>query len=124
MRDSRKHCSQTCTLADASTPQLAEPSDRLDLEKREDHHSQQHHAMPKARNLSFTIGPSRIADRQIDRLEIELRGAEDEVEIAERIKIAEVGLAIPKPVVIRTAHHFGAAQGVRVALVQQPGEQV
>src|SRR5271165_4113293 len=98
-------------------------SHRLDAHECEKHHPQQHEAVPKPGDLRLAIGAACIADRDFDSFETELRGAEDEVEIAERIKVAEIAAAALEPQVVAAAHYLRPAQRVGEALRQEPAEQ-
>src|SRR5829696_8497026 len=74
--------------------------DRLQLPIGEPHHLQQQPAVPKARY------------RRLDDFEILLRGAEDQVEIAEWIEVSEIATLPYQHLVILAQQHFGTAQCV------------
>ena len=76
---------------------------RLDAQEREEDHAQQHEAVAEARDLGLAIGAAGIADRHLDDLEAELRGAENQVEIAERIEVAEIAAAGLEPCIVGAA---------------------
>src|SRR5262249_34507244 len=95
----------------------------LDAQEREKHHSQQQNAMAETRDLRFPIGPARIPDRDFNRFEPELGGAEYQIKVAERIEISEVIAAGLDAQIIGTAERFGSAQSVGEPLRKQPAEQ-
>src|ERR1700677_568788 len=78
--------------------------------------------MPPALNISPAVGSLMIPHGHIDQLEVELGRAEDEVEVAERIEVAEVEAVGSDRVVVGPAQHLGPAQGVLDVLSQQPGK--
>src|SRR4051812_23006665 len=78
--------------------------------------------MPKARNLRFTIGTVGVTDRNLHDLQIEFRGAEDEIEISEGIEIPEIGAARFEPNIVAPAQNLGPAQCIGKALREQPRE--
>src|SRR6185437_14565571 len=80
--------------------------------------------MAKARNLGLAIGPTGVPDRHFDDFQGQLRGAEDQIEIAERIEIAEIAASGLEPLVVGAPQHFGAAQRVGETLSEQPAEGV
>src|SRR6266702_7661571 len=86
--------------------------DRLDLEERESHHLQQHPTMTEPGDLRLAIGARGVPDREIHRFQVELRCTEDQIEIAERTEIAEIGLARLEALVVAAPHHLRAAQRV------------
>src|ERR1700730_10043149 len=98
-------------------------SHRLDTHECEKHHPQQHEAVPEPGDLGLPVGATGVADGDLDRLEAELRDAEDELEIPEWIEIPEIAAAGLEPRIIRTAHGFGSAQSIGEALREQPSEQ-
>src|SRR3984893_14694564 len=86
------------------------PLNRLQLAIGEPHHFQQQPAVAKARDLGLAEGARLVVDRGLDDFEILLCGAEDQIEIAERIEIAEI-VALPRQhFVVLPQEHLGAAQ--------------
>jgi hypothetical protein len=65
-------------------------SNRLQFAIGEPHHLQQQPVVAKPGDLGLAEGPRLVVDRRLDDFEILFRGAEDQVEIAERIEIAEI----------------------------------
>src|SRR5215813_12067522 len=65
-------------------------SHRLDAHEREQHHAQQHEAVPEARDLRLAVGAAGIVDGNLHRLETELRSAEDQLEVSEWIELSEI----------------------------------
>src|SRR4051794_9829112 len=64
--------------------------DELDPPRGEHAHLQQEPAMAPALDVGLAVGPFPIADRQFDDLETELGRPEQQVEVTERIEVAEV----------------------------------
>ena len=79
--------------------------------------------MAPALNVGVAIGAFAVADGQVDDLEIVFRRAEDEIEIAEGIEIAEVGAIARRSLRSAPAEHFGPAERVLDTLTQQPGKR-
>ncbi len=46
--------------------------------------------MSESLNVAAAIGPTLVANRDFQNMEIQLRGAEQQVEIAEEIEVSEV----------------------------------
>src|SRR5262249_34244427 len=65
-------------------------SDRVDAHECKQHDAQQHEAVPEARDLRLAVSAADIADGDLDRLERKLRSAEDQLEVAERVEVAEI----------------------------------
>lgn len=76
--------------------------------------------MLPAGDVGCTIGALAIADGEIDDLEVEFGGSEDQVEIAEGIEIAKVGAVGCYFFVVFFPHHFGAAKGIFDGLTEHP----
>ena len=66
-------------------------------------HAQQQPAVPEARDVGFAVFARGVADRHFGGLQVELGGAEDQVEIAERIELAEIGAVARDLVVVASA---------------------
>ena len=64
--------------------------DRLQLAVGEPHHLQQQPAVAEARDLGFAEGARLVVDRRLDNFQVLLCRAKDQIEIAERIEIAEI----------------------------------
>ena len=59
--------------------------------------------MAKAGDLRLAVGARAVADRQFDDLEVELGGAEEQVEVAEGIEVAEEGAVGGDALVVASA---------------------
>src|SRR5262249_39770840 len=94
------------------------PSHRLAAHEPEQHHAQQHEAVTETGDLGLAVGAAGIADRNLDGLEAELGSAEDQLEIPERIEVAEITALSLDPRVVGAPQRLGAAQGVGDALRQ------
>src|SRR5262249_35912823 len=99
------------------------PSHRLDAHEREQHHAQQHEAVTETGDLSLAVSAAGIADGNLNRLEAELRRAEDQLEVPERIEISEITARGLDPRVVGAPQRLSAAQRVGEALRQQPGKE-
>src|SRR5688500_2218786 len=84
--------------------------------------SQQNAALQTALDVRRAVCPFAVADGEIDDGEIEPRGAEEQVEVAERVEVPEVAAVGGQLLVVVAAQHLGAAQGVLDRLPQQPRE--
>ena len=71
---------------------LLEP---LYLSKRENHHPEQQESVAETADLGLAVGPAPVADRNFDDFQVHLAGSEQQIEVAERIEIAEVR-AVPR----------------------------
>src|SRR5579859_7499964 len=85
------------------------PSDELDPARGESDHLQQQPAVPPALNIGLSITPRAIADGNLHDLEIEARGTEQQVEIAERVEVPEVGAVVGNSLVIGAPQDFRTA---------------
>src|SRR5579859_8067354 len=75
-------------------------SDELDTARGESDHLQQQPAMPPALNIGLPITSRPVTDGDLHDLEVEPRGAEQQIEVAEGIEIPEVGAVVGNPAVI------------------------
>src|SRR5262249_62274834 len=80
-------------------------------------------AVPETGDLGLAICAAGIADGNLDCLEAELRSAEDQFEIPERIELPEVTARGFDPRIVGAAHRLGAAQRIGEALRQQPSKE-
>src|SRR5581483_2129286 len=62
----------------------------LQLPEREHGPLQQQPAVPEARDLRLAVRARVVADGQVDDLQVQPRRAEQQVEVAERVEVAEV----------------------------------
>ena len=72
--------------------------------------------MAPALDVGGTIGALLVADRHVGDLEVQLGGAEQEVEVAEGIEVAEVGAIGGDLVVVYARQHLGPAKRVLESL--------
>src|SRR5687767_12254349 len=70
-------------------------------------HPQQEPTVAPARNIGFAISAGTVTDRQVEHAQIQLGGAEEQVEIAEWIEVAEVGTVARDLFVLRSKQHLG-----------------
>ena len=75
-------------------------------------------AVPEAADLGLAVGARAIADRQLDDLQVLLGGAEEQVEVAERIEVAEEAAVGGDALVVAAEEHLGAAQRVLESLLE------
>ena len=78
--------------------------------------------MAPALNVCFAVRALAVADREVDDFEVQASGAEDEVEVAKGVEIAEVRAVGGDAIIVGPAQDFGAAESVLDALAEQPGE--
>ena len=78
--------------------------------------------MSEARYLRAAICSLGVADRYFNHFQIELGGAEDQIEISERVEISEIGAVSCDIEIVRLGQHFGTAQRVGETLVEEPGK--
>src|SRR5450759_2388837 len=64
-----------------------------------------------------------VANGDFDDLEVQLRGTENQIEISEGIKLAEIGTVGDDLLVVPAAQNLGSAKGVRESLIEQPAEE-
>src|SRR6202047_4686447 len=84
---------------DAGDGPRNENSDRLQFAISEPNHFQEQPSVPKARDLGLAERTRLVVDRRLDNFEVLLRCAEDQIEIAERIEVAEIP-APPRPYLV------------------------
>ena len=65
--------------------------------------------MAETGDLGLSVATAGIAYGNLDRLEAQLRGAEDQVEVSEWIEIAEVAATSLEPPVVGPAQRLGPA---------------
>src|SRR5271154_3335938 len=78
--------------------------------------------MAPAPDVGFAISPLPVTDGKIHDLEIVAGRSENQVEIAKRVQVAEIGAVPGDRLIALPAQDLGAAQSVLDALPQQPGE--
>src|ERR1051326_1725532 len=98
-------------------------SDEFEPPGRERAHAYQEKAVSPALNVRGSVGTFPVADRHLDDLETELGGAEQQIEVTERIEITEVAPIGGDALVLGAWQHLGAAQRVLDRLSEQPGER-
>src|SRR5579863_1371178 len=104
---------------------MASPrSNRLELAIGEPDHLQQQPSIPEARYLGFAEGARLVVDWRLDEFQILFRCSEDQVEIAERIEIAEIAPLAREHLVILAHENLGAAQRIGEAGVDEIAEQI
>ena len=79
--------------------------------------------MPPPADVRGPVPARAVANRQIDDLESKFRRAEQEVEVSERVELAEVRAVGGDQFVISPCKHLGSAERVFHRLAQQPGER-
>ena len=103
---------------------ISSRSNGLELAIGEPHHFQQQPAVPKTRDLGLAESARLVMDRRFDDFQVLLRRAEDQIEVAERIEIAEI-VALPRQhLVVLSQQHLGAAQRVRQPGIDEIAEQI
>jgi hypothetical protein len=90
--------------------------------QRESEHPQQQPSVRPALDIGLPVSPFVIAHRHVDDLEVELGRTKYQIEVAERIEIAEVGSVGGDRIVVGPAQNLGAAQRILDVLAEQPGE--
>src|SRR5438093_1721597 len=80
-----------------------------ELPEREGDHPQQQPAVPPATDVRLAVGARLVAHRQVEDLHVEARRAQQQVEIAERVELAEVGAPRRDAFVVGAAQHLRAA---------------
>src|SRR5438552_2996365 len=88
----------------------------------EGRHTQQQPAVPPALNVGFAISAGLVTNRQIEDAQVEFCRAKQQVEIAERIEIAEIRAMARDGLVVFSEEHLGAAERVLDRLAKQPRE--
>src|SRR5512138_3074810 len=97
-------------------------SDELDAPRREDDHPQEQEAVAEALDVRLAVDPLPVAGRHVHDAEVLLRRPEDEVEVAERIEVAEVGPVRRDALVVSPPEHLRPAEGVLERLPEEPRE--
>src|SRR5262245_62900191 len=97
-------------------------SHELDPPGRHGAHLEEQSAVPPAPDVGRAIRALAIPDGQLDELEAELRGAEQQIEIAKWIEIAAVRTVRGDRQVRFAAEHLRAAHRVVYRLPEEPGE--
>src|SRR5688572_14859571 len=81
-------------------------------------HRRQLRPVLEAADLGLAVGARAVAHRQLDDLQVLFGRAENQVEVAERIEVAEEAARARDLFVVATEQHLGAAQRVLEALLQ------
>src|SRR6185437_4822269 len=87
------------------------------------HHLQEQHSVTPALDVGVPVGALAVADGKVDNLQVIFGGAEDQIEIAERVDLPEITAVGGDDFVIVAAQYFRAAKRVLDALTQQPGKR-
>src|ERR1700686_1302276 len=95
----------------------------LELAVGERRHAQQRRAVAEARDLGLPIGAGPVADRQLDDAQVLLGGAEDQVEVAERIDLAEEASGPRDALVVLAEEDLRPAERVLEALLEDGGQR-
>ena len=85
-------------------------------------HFQEDEAVAEARNVGFSVGAVPVADRDVADFQVEEGRAEEQVEIAEGIEVAELLYTNQQSLIIRLEKHFCAAKAVLDRLAQYGGQ--
>src|SRR5882757_135079 len=99
-------------------------SDRLELAIGKPDHPQQQPAVAESGYLGLAEGTRLVVDRGFDDLQVLLGGAEDQIEIAEWIEIAEIAALPRQHLVVLAQQHLGAAKGICHPGVDEIAEQI
>src|SRR6185436_6254101 len=81
---------------------------------------QQQPPMGKSLPVGAPIGPILIANRDFQNMEIQFRGAEQQVEIAKGIEVPEVLSVRHQSLIVTTKQDFCATERIFDPLIQQP----
>ena len=82
-------------------------------------HSQQEPAVGKTADVGGAVGALPVADGDLNDLAVQLGGAEQQIEIAERIQASEIAPPRLNPAVVAAPQHLDPAQRVLHRLAQQ-----
>src|SRR6202035_4003978 len=99
-------------------------SNGFELAIGEPDHLQEQPAVPKTRYLGLAKGTRLVMDRRLDDFEILFRRGDDQVEIAERIEIAEIAALPRQHFVVLAQQYLGAAQRVGQPGIDEIAEQI
>jgi hypothetical protein len=97
-------------------------SDKFQLAGGDAEHAEEKQAVAPALDVGGAVGAFPIADGDVADFEVLFVGAEEQVEVAERIKLAEVGAVGGDLEVVFAGEDLGAAERVFDALAEEPGE--
>ena len=78
--------------------------------------------MPPPLDIGVAIGSLFVTNRQIHNFEIQLRCAQDKIEVSKWIKIAEVMSIRGDEFVVPATQNLGATKSVLYGLAEQPGK--
>jgi hypothetical protein len=81
----------------------------LDPKEGKPHHLKQKNTVPESRNLRLSVRASSVADRNVNAFKFQLARPEDQIEITERIEVAEVCLPCLKTFIIFSTENLCAA---------------
>src|SRR5207237_8177964 len=86
-------------------------------------HAEEEPPIGEAGDVGRPVGALAIADGNLHDAEVELGRAEDEIEVAEGIEVAEMRPARREPRVVLAPDHLGAAQRVLDRLADETREE-
>src|ERR1043165_6900940 len=87
--------------------------------RRIDDHAQQQKPVLPPTDVCLAVRASAVANREIDDAMVQLGGAEEQIEVAERVKVAEIGPIGGNALIVFAPQHLGAAQRVLDGLAQK-----
>src|SRR3974390_2978211 len=99
-------------------------SDRFQLAVGKPDHFQKQPAVAKPRDLRLAKGACLVVDRRLDDFEVLFGCAENQIEIAERVEIAEIAALSGQHFIVLAQQHLGAAQRIRQAGVDEIAEKI
>ena len=76
--------------------------------------------MLPAGDVGAAVGAFTVADGEVDDLAVEFGRAEDQVKIAEGVKVAEVGTVGGDLLILFFPHYFRTAKGIFDRLAEHP----
>src|SRR5687768_631017 len=89
-----------------------EPLDELQEAQAPATHLQEHQAVAPARNVGLAVGAGLVANRDFHGAQLQARGAEEQVEIAEGVLVAELVLQASEALPVSPRERLGAAERV------------
>src|SRR5687768_9024762 len=99
---------------------VAAASDALQLSDSKPQHRQQQHAMPPAPDIGRSVLSIAVTYGDVDDLQVQLAGAEQQIEITERIEVAEHPPVGDDAAVVASPQNLRPAERIFNGLSQHP----
>src|SRR5215203_1799058 len=117
-------CPATNTFEVACTCAPLFQTGKLDPEKPRHRHAEQNRAVMEAADVCRPVRPGPVIHGNVDYTGSKYGGGKQELEIAERVEVAEIVAPANEPLVVAPRHKLGAAQAVSELHVEHEAQHL